>query len=235
MEKVVGGSAEAFWQQGFPGLHFDIQDEAEIDDQPLAELQTQIEDYVHKMTRVLRTQGVDVSTLQAQVSDPSKVVSVMFDFLAGATGIPKRILVGSERGELASTQDETKWAKKIKWRRNQHANSLILDPFISRLIEYKILPKAPSGWEYVWPDTHAPSDAEKAAVGKTKAETLKAYADSPNAELIYPQRQFLTDIMEVTEEQIEEIKFAQEQLEKDLSDEQKQIDLEMRQGATNDE
>ena len=92
---------------------------------------------MHGLNRYLRTQGVDAEQLAPgmQGADPSNIIDKELDFIAGAAGIPKRILIGSERGELASTQDEAAWSSRIMERREQHATPNMLAPTIDRLMK----------------------------------------------------------------------------------------------------
>jgi len=225
LEKVVGGSGEAFWQQGFPGLHFDIRDDADIDDQTLPDLKEATEKYVHRLERVIRTQGVDVKTLTSQIADPSKLVAVYLDLISGTTQIPKRVLIGSERGELASTQDETRWAKKVTTRRTNHINPNILDQAILRLIEFGILP-APGaeGWTYIWPDLYGPSDSDRAETNKKRTDALVAYANAPQADRVVPLSIFLSEYQGLTEEQVAKTEAILDEEGKLLHDEDEEID-----------
>ena len=67
--------------------------------------------------------------------------------ISAASGIPLRIMTGSERGELASTQDDGNWASRIEERQLHFAEPMILRPLIDRLIELRALPE-PSDGEY---------------------------------------------------------------------------------------
>jgi hypothetical protein len=109
LELVSGGSAEMFWRGAFPGLGIKTEKDSgfEWTDDEKDSLEEELEAYIHGLQRYLRLEGLDIKELAQQVADPSKHVGVLLDLVAGATGIPKRILIGSERGELASSQDET--------------------------------------------------------------------------------------------------------------------------------
>jgi methionyl-tRNA formyltransferase len=60
------------------------------------------------MERYIKTQGIDIQSLSSPVANPADHVAVQLQFISGITRIPLRILTGSERGELASVQDEYK-------------------------------------------------------------------------------------------------------------------------------
>ena len=137
-----------------------------------------------------------------QISDPSNHVSILLDLIAGTTGIPKRILIGSERGELASTQDETAWNSRVDERRRNYAEPMILRPFIDRLIDLSVLPEPKGGYVIDWPSIFAPSEETQAKIAETKAKALNAYMLAPGADMILPPAMFLKLILGLTDEQV---------------------------------
>lgn len=154
MLKIVGGSAEAFWQaaqnkpiaQTYPDHDLSREDEES--------LTTQLKDYLHDLRKFLAVQGVEVKTLNPEVNDSRNHFLNLIDLLAGALGIPKRYLIGSERGELSSYQDEIRWANTIQSRHNQYANPLFLREFINRMQLASIMPEPRNGFDgysIVWP------------------------------------------------------------------------------------
>ena len=82
-------------------------------------------------------------------------------------------MTGSERGELASTQDDDTWLDKISGRRISIAESIILRPFIYRLIYAGVLPMPSSKSLYVeWPSLYESSDGERATTFKAQADAI---------------------------------------------------------------
>jgi hypothetical protein len=59
--------------------------------------------------------------------------------------------MGSERGELASSQDKLNWDERILDRRTQFAGPFVVRPFIDRLIEFGALPQ-PTEYVIRWPE-----------------------------------------------------------------------------------
>ena len=221
LETVSGGSAEMYWRGAFPGMAFNLDPEADDVGQSLDQMTTEIENYVHGLKRYLKLQGVEVNNLAPQVSDPSKHVDMLMDLISTTIEMPKRILMGSERGELASSQDETAWNNRIEERRRDYNEPKLLRPFIDRMGEVGILKIPNDGYEVDWPDIHAAKEIDVAMVSKVKAETLKVYADSPNSELILPKRIFLKDFLDYKDEQIDEM---EDMIDEALVAEQKEID-----------
>ena len=139
------------------------------------------------------------------------------DLIACATRIPKRILMGSERGELASSMDEQSWLDMITARRQQHLEPTIVRPLIDRLIEVGVLSEPKEGYTVIWPDLMTTSDKEIADVGKARAKALKDYLDS-GADQIVPPEIFLEKVMGFSEEDRERIRLILEGIDKEIND-----------------
>lgn len=131
--------------------------------------------------------------MSPQVSDPSSHVNIQIQMISAQTGIPKRILTGSERGELSSSQDTDQWKETIQSRREEYAEQVVLRPFIDKLIAYGVLPapKEKNQYGIRWVDLYAIGDKERAEIGKIRSEALRQYASQPGAEFIVPPDAFL--------------------------------------------
>ena len=207
LEKVVGGAGEMFWRGAFQGLAFKAQEGVQFDpEQDSTKLEEEIDRYIHGLQRYMKLQGLDVQSLAPSVSSPSGHVDVILDLIAGATGIPKRILIGSERGELASSQDETAFSKRVESRKINHCEPNILRPFIDKLIEVGILPEPKNDYTVKWPSPFQESEQEKANTALTKTNAIVAYANSPAVENVIPQEIFLKDILGMSSEEVDKIK-----------------------------
>ncbi len=205
IEKLVGGSAEMFWRGARPGMQAKVNEGYEgLDPSDTKELQKQMDEYEHDLRRMFSLSGVDLETLSQQVSDPSNHFDIQIQMISAFTGIPKRMLTGSERGELSSSQDRTAWLEMIQGRREEFAEQRILHPFIKRCQEYKILEES-EDYYIEWQDLFAPSEKEQADVGKTRAEALKAFTES-GAENVLSFEQFLEYFIKLNKEQISQIK-----------------------------
>ena len=206
LEKLVGGSAEMFWRGARPGFQGKVDEKFKMTPAVLADLEDQIDEYENNLRRMLVNEGVSYESLAQQVANPDKHVDVQIQMISAQTGIPKRVLTGSERGELSSSQDRDAWFDVIQTRREEHAESTILRPFVDMCIEYKILPE-PSTPEYTieWSDLFAPSEKDLAEVGKIRSAALKDYATNPQAEFILPPDAFFKHLLGFSDEQIDEI------------------------------
>lgn len=228
IEKLAGGSAEMFWRGAYPGLAFLTKEGRTIGTQTLDMIEKEMAKYEHDLQRHLRLDGMDIQNLAPQVADPRGHMDVQFDLLSAATRIPKRILLGSERGELASSQDEKNWAKVIQARQHEHCEAVLLRPLVDRLISVKILPE-PSEGEYIveWPDLLAPGDKDKAEIGLVRAKALGTYSNAIGAEDILPPSFFLDKGLGLTDEEIQEIEMLHKKMLKDeAADEEPEDDIE---------
>lgn len=145
MQKVVGGGAEMFWRAARRDLILQTQENANFTEEALKKARSDAEDYVHELNRILGLEGIDVKTLPIEVASPKDHVESIAGMIAGTTGIPQRKFFGSERGELASTQDDENWAQKIITRQTVYADPTILRQVIDRLISYRVLPTPRGG------------------------------------------------------------------------------------------
>ena len=204
LEKIVGGSGEMFWRGARPGYQGKVDPEFNMTQETIDGLKDQISEYEHNLRRIMVNQGVDLQALAAQVADPTAHVEVQLQMISAATGIPKRILTGSERGELASTQDRENWFDMIESRRQEFAEPRVVRPFIDRCIEYGALPEATlEGYGVEWTSLYEQSDKDKAEVGKIRSETLKNYSSAPVNQDVIPPEAFFKLFMSLTDEQIE--------------------------------
>ncbi len=209
LEKLVGGDAEMFWRGARPGYTGTVSENYNMSKEALADLQNQIDEFEHHLRRVLINEGVTYDALAQQIADPKNHVDVQIQMISAVTGIPKRILVGSERGELSSAQDKQEWISYVSARREEQNEPMILRPFIDKCIELKILPAPVDSYYIVWDKLFSLSDKEKVDVGKIRAEAIKAFTTNPVAMEFFPMRVFLEYVLGMDDAQIEEVMQAQ--------------------------
>lgn len=171
LQKVVGGSAESYWLTANRGMHANLNPEVELEPEDEAALTEEIEEYQHGLRRFIRTRGVEVKSLGTDVADPKGPFETLITLIAGATGIPKRILIGSEASHNASTQDKGNWADHVDEYRKLTAVPHFLQPFIKQLTDAGVLPKT-SGTKKpkdVWPPAYQLSPLEAGQRGNQRA------------------------------------------------------------------
>jgi len=221
LEKLMGGSAEMFWRGARPGYQAVVDSDYNLSTETQAGFQDQVDEFENNLRRIMAMKGMKLESLTTQVSDPTAHVQIQLQMISAVTGIPIRVLTGSERGELASSQDRNSWFELIQERREEDAEIKIVRPFVDRCIEYGILPAPDSGPdagnEYMvgWADLWSQSEKEKAEIGKIRAESIKAYASVPMNQDILPPETFYDLIMGWNADQIELITQQVEAMEKE--------------------
>jgi phage-related protein (TIGR01555 family) len=225
LETLAGGSAEMFWRGAFTGMVMNMNEDADVDAQSMTDMADEMDDYINGLRRYIRTQGMDVKMLNPTVADPSNHAELQFKLISSAKGIPVRILTGSERGELASTQDASNWHGKIKERQEDYAEPLYLLALIDKLQNMGILNAVE--YEVKWPDMLAPSDKEQADIVKTRTEALVAYANAPASEMMMPLEVYLDEVWGFDKAVIERITTLVSLIEEvdDLEDDEPVIEI----------
>lgn len=171
-EKILGGSAEAYWRSADRRLQLNYQGDAAPQD--AAEVADEAEEMIHGMRSVLTTQNTELNAIEGSDPDPTGALDKNTEELSGTVGIPKRILTGSERGELASTQDKATFAGRISERQSSFCEPMMLRPLIDRLMHLGIVSEPTGdGYEIEWDDIFELNELERADLAKTWAEALK--------------------------------------------------------------
>lgn len=151
LEKVTGGGAEAFWKRADAGIQLNVDPELDFDEKDEEKTEQQLDDYLHKFRRSILTRGIEAKNLGSQVANFKGPMDAIISQISAGTGIPQRILMGSERGELASNQDRDNWAERVTDRRNAFAGPLVVKQLVDRFIDNGVLPQ-PSKFEVRWPE-----------------------------------------------------------------------------------
>lgn len=200
LEKVTGGAAETFWLAANRGLALWTEPEATLDEEEIANMKKQAEEFQHQLRRTLVGSGMRAEVLGADAPDSGPTADRLIDLISGTVGMPKRILLGTERGELSSSQDESNWSSRIDERRRNFASPMILKPLVQRLIATGNLPE-PEGMFWVeWPDVATLDPVQRSTVVLNKTNALTNYVRSPGVEFVVPMQEFRREFLELEEE-----------------------------------
>ena len=221
LDYVVGGSGEMFWRGAFPGHAFIAKDGMQLPNDPTRKqaFEQEIGDYVHGLKRYMKLSGMDIHDFTPQAVSPKDHYDVLISNISTATGIPKRILSGSERGELASTQDRDNWADQVAERQKNFCETDILMPFIGAMLFTGVLPEPEEELSVYWPPIQAPNQQEMAATAKAVAEALNTYAAGP-AESVMPLSVYFKRYLDFTVAEMEDL---EQQLEENPPPEPKEV------------
>jgi hypothetical protein len=207
VRKILGGSAEMFWNGGFPGTMFEVPPElvgtGQLDK---AALTKEIEEYQAGFKRYLALSGIVAKQLAPNIADPDTHLNVQLMAITIALEIPMRVFLGSEEARLASQNDSEAWNRRVHRRQDLHVTPNILRPFIERLIMMGVLPK-PAQLHIKWPDVYSVSESDRADITGKMVRALGEYVKT-GASTLFPPLEFLTMIMDFTTDEAENIILA---------------------------
>jgi hypothetical protein len=180
--KTTGGAAEMMWLAANKGLQIDVDKEMDFSESDADKLREEVDNYVHNLSRVLRTRGVSINDIGSDNINPQPVFNVIVSQISATTGIPQRIFIGSEAGKLASEQDRANWAARINDRRIMHSEPRVFRPLISKLQAAGAVP-AGAYW-LSWPDPFRLNPLE---VAQTAAQMARSAVNVARAVREVPQ------------------------------------------------
>ena len=190
LRKEYGGSAEMYWKGAFPGLSIETIPQLGPDAALPKELPQLMEKYHNGLQRYLAMSGMTAKMLSPTVVDPTPQITVQIEFICITKGIPKRIFMGSERGELASSEDDDAWNDVIRDRQSSYLTPRIIIPFIDRIICLGVLPE-PKGYNVSWTDLDSLTDSEQADIAVKQTEAMSKYVQGNVEQLITPLNYFV--------------------------------------------
>ena len=193
LDKVIGGASEAVWRTVDRGIQFDLDKDLELTPDDETDFADEIEEYFLGFKRYIKTKGITTKVLGSDVPDPRGPVDAVIGLISGTTGIPQRILMGSERGELSSGQDERNFNSRVRERQLSFAEPVILRPLLDRLISINALPDPKSEIEISWPDLAIITDKEEADIAARVGQAVaNVSAQAKNGMLVIPPKLFAT-------------------------------------------
>lgn len=204
IRKIRGSSAEMFWQGGFPGFSLettpDLGMELELDKESAAE---EFEKWRNGLQRFMAFQGVTAKSLAPQVSDPTNHLASNYLSIAATIGVPMKVLLGSEAGHLASTQDLGMWNRRLAKRQNIYIVPNIIRPFVNRMVMLGVLPK-PEKFDVAWIDLNSMSSKDKADVALKQTQSMMTYVTG-GCEQIMPVLEYYIEVLGLTTGQAQAI------------------------------
>lgn len=142
LEKLYGASGEAYWKACVNAMAFNTHPQLGGDvDINLEEMRNQVENYQNSLQRFLTGKGGKWESIAPTVTDPTPHITIHIEAICICIGCPIRIFKGSERGELASSQDDGAWNDRLKFRQYMYISPKIIVPFIDRLRMIGVLPQ----------------------------------------------------------------------------------------------
>lgn len=168
MEKISGAGGEGFWRNAKAAPVLEVSpdvdlarmaDAAGIDPKEFGEkVDRQVEKFLQGFDQMLMLQGMSAKPMNVSLPSPREFFDVALGSFAASVNIPQKILIGSQTGERASTEDAAEWAQTNMARRNNMVRPCI-SALVDRLELAGILPER--DWFTDWSDLTEASAAEK--------------------------------------------------------------------------
>lgn len=184
--KVLGGSAELYWQNVGGVWHADISPDVTVSEEELDQFEDDMLAARHGITRLIQTRGTELGLVTGSQTDPTGTYDALKQVISAAAEIPERVLFGSERGQLAGDQDQKEWQARIAARQNQYAEPIILRQTLDRFIALGALPAPIGGYEVDWPPLDAPSTEDRAETAAKFGEAISKLAPAGAPDLLMP-------------------------------------------------
>lgn len=185
LEKIRGAGGEGFWKNAKAGLSLEIDKDAKITDMASAmgvpvdevvdRMDEQVESFNKGFDKSILLQGITAKPMQVTLPSPEHFFLIALQDFAASISIPLKILVGSQTGERASTEDAAEWAKTVMSRRTDETVPNIM-AFVRRLVRFGILREA--DWHLDWADLTETSMSEKVALADKMADVNVKMADT---------------------------------------------------------
>jgi hypothetical protein len=218
LEKTVGGDAEAYWRSVFAGIVVTLDKDYEWGATEKQDFEDAISMFVHDMKRFITLLGAEANPIPQQIADPKEHFEMLLAMVAIGKRIPKRLLMGSELGELASSMDYVRWLRQVQSRREQFCETDIIRPFFDKLIQVGVLKRSESAtkrYNVKWTDLLTPSDKDKAEVGEILSRAVAAYLNA-GADSLIPIEVFAEKWLGRPTEEVEQMIETMNQQVKDL-------------------
>lgn len=199
--KVLGGAAEMFWKGAFPGIALETPDGLPDDiDLEVDKIKVEMQAYYKKLKRYIAFRNLKVKSLAPQVADPTGHIMAILQTIAACLGCPMRVLIGTEEGRLASSQDSRTWNKKVRRRQTTYLTPMLIRPFIERLVAVGVLPDE----KYIieWPDLDSPTKGDQADIFVKICNALFKYTASSAGKFVIGPKALLSMVGGFTPAQI---------------------------------
>lgn len=190
--KILYAGAESYYKGGFPGIALETQPQAAGVPVDWSKIKDEAENYMNGLQRYIGLQNMTAKTLEPNLTDPSPYVKILVEALCVYLAIPVRIFMGSERGQLASSQDDSTWNDRKKHRQQKYITPKIIVPFIDKCINLNILPVPKKSYCIEWSSVETENALTKAQVAQLMTQAMSTYVQSGLNTLIDPITYFTT-------------------------------------------
>lgn len=177
-EKEIGASAESLWHNADRGIAWNLDKDAKVTPELLKDMDAQLDEYEHDQRKNLKLKGIRPFVLGGQAVDPRGAFEATVAVICAGTGIPQRIFLGSERGELSSQQDRLNWGEVIDDRRENFAEPDVVRAVFDRLISFGALKQPADGYQVDFASAVQLSDDEQAGIALKRSQAVLNIANA---------------------------------------------------------
>ncbi len=181
VQKVKGASGEGYWRSGIPRTV--LKTPSAIAGAPRTVVRRQVvrdewEKLENSLDKMAIVENLEPVQINPQLVDPTPHVDLNLKLISVALNMPRRKLEGSERGELASSEDEGDWNDVVRARQRNRTVPHQVVPLVDRFRGLGLLPP-PRGGKYKcgWPAVDALSKLEKSQVFASDMAALGTYVE----------------------------------------------------------
>lgn len=209
--KIIGAGGEGFWKnaKGAPIIELaadqSLENIAKASGVPLEDfvekMNEQVSDFQKGFDDVLMGQGMSIKPFQVQLADPLNFFSIALQSFCASWDIPAKVLVGSQTGERASTEDAGGWNETNDGRRTDIAIPGI-NAFIRRLEQFGIIPD--NDWYLRWTSLLDGSPQQKIDRAYKMADINMKMKDSGELVFSHDELREVVDYQPRTEEMKED-------------------------------
>lgn len=186
LEKIKGAGGEGFWKNARSAPVLEIDKDAKLKDMAAAmnvdpsqvadAMNEQVDQFQKGFDQVLMLQGMVLKGQSITLPSPEHFFNIALQSFAASITMPIKILVGSQTGERASTEDANEWNQSNMGRRTNWVLPSIR-ALIHRLEEFRVLPE--KDWVIHWDDLTEATMAEKLDRAAKMADINQKQKDSP--------------------------------------------------------
>lgn len=139
--KMYGASAEGFWLACITYIAFSTHPQlggnVPVNVEKMKDMWERMK---NSMDRAAILKGMSMESVAPSITDPTPHLDKAIEAICIVLGCPIRVFKGSERGELASSQDDAAWNDRLRARQRDYVTPRIIAPFVDRLITLGVLP-----------------------------------------------------------------------------------------------
>jgi hypothetical protein len=180
LQKIIGAGGEGFWKNARSAPHLQMDPQTNLsslarslgvpEDEIKDALGEEVEDWQKGFDNVLTTMGMEAKLLQVSLPDPEQFVQAPLQSFAASVNTPLKILVGSQTGERASTEDAKEYAQTAMSRNKGYVIPNI-HRFLDRLMAFNIVPAR--DWVLDWVDLTESTSEQKLERAKGMSQINK--------------------------------------------------------------